>query len=135
METFALGTSSKVAQLGASLQPTRYRLGLRRMANMSFSVLTGSDGLLPALPCLFDPLGGGSWTVYRFLTQHHPELDGDTTLSALQRGKVSASKKTSRLAKVLFCSSLMSSRQLSKLSRRAYSPSARKPCHTLLASR
>jgi hypothetical protein len=30
----------------------------------------------------------------------------------MQRGKVSASKRTSRLAKVLFCSSLTSSRQL-----------------------
>ena len=29
-----------------------------------------------------------SWTVYRFLTQHHPEPEGDTALSALQRGKV-----------------------------------------------
>jgi hypothetical protein len=45
-------------------------------------------GLLPELPRLFDLFGGDSWTVYRFLTQHHPELDGDTPLSALQRGKV-----------------------------------------------
>jgi hypothetical protein len=33
-------------------------------------------------------LGGESCTVYRFLTQHHPELKGDTPLSDLQRGKV-----------------------------------------------
>jgi hypothetical protein len=38
---------------------------------------------------LFDVLGDDSWTVYRFLTQHHPELEGDTALSALQRSKVS----------------------------------------------
>jgi hypothetical protein len=36
----------------------------------------------------FDFLGGDSWTVYRFLTQHHPELEGDSALSALQQGKV-----------------------------------------------
>jgi hypothetical protein len=47
-----------------------------------------SDGdLLPDLPRLFELLGGESWTVYRFLTQHHPELEGDTALSALLRGK------------------------------------------------
>jgi hypothetical protein len=33
-------------------------------------------------------LGGDSWTLYRFLTQYHPELDGDTALSTLLRGKV-----------------------------------------------
>lgn len=48
------------------------------------------DGaLLPELPRLFDLLGGDPWTVYRFLRQHHPELEGGTALSALQRGKVS----------------------------------------------
>jgi hypothetical protein len=31
---------------------------------------------LPELPKLFDLLGGDSWTVYRFLIQHHPELEG-----------------------------------------------------------
>jgi len=45
-------------------------------------------GLLPELPQLFDLLGGSSWTVYRFLIQHHPELQGDTALSALLYGKV-----------------------------------------------
>ena len=50
--------------------------------------VTSDGGLLPELPRLFDVLGGESWTVYRFLTQHHPELEGDTALSALQRGKV-----------------------------------------------
>ena len=50
--------------------------------------VTSDGGLLPGLPQIFDVLGGDSWTVYRFLTQHHPELDGDTALSALQRGKV-----------------------------------------------
>jgi hypothetical protein len=51
--------------------------------------VTSDGGLLPDLPRLFDLLGGDSWTVYRFLTQHHPELDGDTALSTLQRGNVS----------------------------------------------
>jgi hypothetical protein len=50
--------------------------------------ITSNGGLLPELPQIFDALGGESWTVYRFLTQHHPELEGDTALSALQRGKV-----------------------------------------------
>ena len=50
--------------------------------------VTSDGGLLPKLPQLFEVLGGESWTVYRFLTQHHPELEGDTALSALQCGKV-----------------------------------------------
>jgi hypothetical protein len=50
--------------------------------------VTSDGGLLPELPRLFEVLGGESWTVYRFLTQHHPELEGDTALSALRRGKV-----------------------------------------------
>jgi hypothetical protein len=50
--------------------------------------VTPNGKLLPDLPQLFKLLGGDSWTVYRFLIQHHPELEGDTALSALLRGKV-----------------------------------------------
>jgi hypothetical protein len=50
--------------------------------------VTSNGGLLPGLPQLFNLLGGDSWTVYRFLIQHHPELEDATALSALQRGKV-----------------------------------------------
>jgi hypothetical protein len=50
--------------------------------------VTSNGGLLPGLPQLFKLLGGDPWTVYRFLIQHQPELEGDTALSALQRGKV-----------------------------------------------
>ena len=38
-----------------------------------------------ALPALFDRLGGSPWAVYRFLVQHHPELDGLTGREALRR--------------------------------------------------
>lgn len=50
--------------------------------------VTPNGKLLPDLPQVFKLLGGDSWTVYRFLIQHHPELEGDTALSALLRGKV-----------------------------------------------
>jgi hypothetical protein len=40
-----------------------------------------------ALPHLFERLGGDAWAVYRFLLQHHPELDGLTGREALRRGK------------------------------------------------
>ncbi len=40
-----------------------------------------------ALPDLFDRLGGSPWAVYRFLVQHHPELNGMTGREALQRGR------------------------------------------------
>jgi hypothetical protein len=51
--------------------------------------VTSNGCLLQELPKLFDLLGGDSLTVYLFLTQHHPELEGDTALSSLQRGKIS----------------------------------------------
>jgi hypothetical protein len=39
------------------------------------------------LPQIFDRLGESPWTVYRFLVQHHPELDGESALDALRRGR------------------------------------------------
>jgi hypothetical protein len=48
----------------------------------------GQDGKpFSALPKLFDRLGDDPWAVYRFLVQHHPELDGLTGCEALRRGK------------------------------------------------
>ncbi len=48
----------------------------------------GEDGKpFAALPRLFERLGGGPWSVYRFLVQPHPELDGMTGREALRRGK------------------------------------------------
>lgn len=49
--------------------------------------LTDADQPLPGLPELFQALGGDPWTVYRFLLQHHPELDRETALSALKHGE------------------------------------------------
>lgn len=43
-----------------------------------------------ALPALFDRLGDSPWAVYRFLVQHHPELDGVTGREALRRGRSDA---------------------------------------------
>jgi hypothetical protein len=48
----------------------------------------GTDGKpFSALPILFDRLGNDPWAVYRFLVQHHPELDGLTGRDALWQGK------------------------------------------------
>lgn len=48
----------------------------------------GEDGKpFAALPALFERLGGGPWSVYRFLVQTHPELNGLTGCEALHRGK------------------------------------------------
>ncbi|GBQ52667.1 recombinase family protein (plasmid) [Komagataeibacter sucrofermentans] len=41
----------------------------------------------PVLPALFDTLGDSGWTIYRFLTQSHPELAGQTALEALREGR------------------------------------------------
>jgi DNA-binding transcriptional regulator YiaG len=48
----------------------------------------GEDGKpFAVLPELFERLGGTPWAVYRFLIQHHPELDGLTAQDALRRGR------------------------------------------------
>lgn len=39
-----------------------------------------------AIPRLFEHLGGSGWTIYRFLVQRHPELDGLSALEALNSG-------------------------------------------------
>ena len=49
----------------------------------------GADGLLlSGLPRLIEALGKHPWAVHRFLLQHHPELDGQSALEALRRGRV-----------------------------------------------
>jgi hypothetical protein len=58
--------------------------------------VTANRDLLPELPRLFDLLGGDPWTVYRFLIQHHPELEGKYRTTALQRGEISPSPGDSR---------------------------------------
>ena len=46
----------------------------------------GDDGRpFEELPALFEALGGSPWAVYRFLVQHHLELDGLTGHEALRR--------------------------------------------------
>ncbi len=48
----------------------------------------GEDGKpFAALPELFERFGGGSWAVYRFLVQVHPELDGLSGREALAHGR------------------------------------------------
>ena len=50
--------------------------------------VTDDGRLLPGLAELARELSGGPWTLYRFLLQHHPELEGVTGLEALKRGRV-----------------------------------------------
>ena len=51
----------------------------------------GSNGRLPAeLPLLFEQLGDEPWSVYRFLVQRHPELDGARGHEALRAGRGAA---------------------------------------------
>jgi hypothetical protein len=51
--------------------------------------VTDDGRLLPGLAGLARELSGGPWTVYRFLLQGHPELDGMTGLEALKAGRAS----------------------------------------------
>ena len=39
------------------------------------------------IPNLFTALGDSPWTIYRFLTQKHPELEGRTAIAALEKGE------------------------------------------------
>ncbi len=49
----------------------------------------GRNGeLIDRLPQLFDVLGDKPWAVYRFLVQHHGELDGSTGLDVMRAGRV-----------------------------------------------
>ena len=49
------------------------------------------EGLpLPGLATLSGILGGGPWTVYRFLSSPHNELGGETALCALRAGRAEA---------------------------------------------
>ncbi|MEC5383863.1 hypothetical protein VSX64_24395 [Aurantimonas sp. C2-6-R+9] len=52
--------------------------------------LSADGRLLPELPRLYRALGGHPWTVFRFLLQHHPALDGKTALDALREGRIDA---------------------------------------------
>lgn len=61
--------------------------GAKRGVRFPVWQVTSDGGLLPALPRLFDLLGGSPWTVYRFLLQHHPELEGATAIERLKAGE------------------------------------------------
>lgn len=61
--------------------------GVRRGYRFPRWQITADGRPFAALPALFDLLGDSPWAVYRFLVQHHPELDGLTGRDALLRGK------------------------------------------------
>lgn len=58
--------------------------------------VTDEGRLLPGLADLARELSGGPWTVYRFLLQGHPELEGKTGLEALKAGRRSEVVETAR---------------------------------------
>jgi len=58
--------------------------------------ITDDGRLLPGLVELARELSGGPWTIYRFLLQRHPELNGETGLDALKNGRVSQTLDVAR---------------------------------------
>jgi hypothetical protein len=58
--------------------------------------LTDDDRPLPGLRSLFEILGGDPWTVFRFLTQRHNELNGETALEAIKSGRLEAVQEIAR---------------------------------------
>lgn len=49
--------------------------------------LDENDTPYSALPDIFDRIGGSEWSVYRYLTTRHSELDGMTGIEALRAGR------------------------------------------------
>ena len=83
-----IGVSREAVRLKRQRHEVLGLEGAKRGVRFPKWQVTSNGGLLPELPRLFDWLGGDSWTVYRFLNQHHLELHGDTAISALKAGKV-----------------------------------------------
>jgi hypothetical protein len=58
--------------------------------------LTDDGRPLPGLRSLFEILGGDPLTVFRFLTQRHNELNGETALEAIKSGRLEAVQEIAR---------------------------------------
>jgi hypothetical protein len=92
-----LSSDAFAERIGVSRETVRQKLARHEVLGLAGakrgwrfpSWQVSEDGqLLPGLPRLFAVLGGHPWTVYRFLLQHHPALDGATALDALRRGRI-----------------------------------------------
>ena len=81
-----IGVSREAVRLKRQRHEVLGLEGAKRGVRFPRWQVTADGGLLPGLANLFDRLGGNSWTVYRFLIQHHPELDGATAAAALKAG-------------------------------------------------
>jgi hypothetical protein len=92
-----LSTAEMARRLGMSEEGVRLKrkrhevLGLelakRGIRYPAWQILEHQQ-LLPALPRLFNILGDNPWTIYRFLLQHHPELNDVRALDALRQGRL-----------------------------------------------
>ncbi len=88
----AFGAMIGVSREAVRLKRQRHEVigleGAKRGIRFPRWQVTGDGRLLPELPLLFEKLGGNPWTVYRFLVQRHPELDGATAADALKAGRI-----------------------------------------------
>lgn len=92
-----LSSDAFAERIGVSRETVRQKLARHEVLGLAGakrgwrfpSWQVSEDGqLLPGLPRLFSVLGGHPWTVYRFLLQRHPELEGATALDALRQGRI-----------------------------------------------
>jgi hypothetical protein len=92
LSTAELARLLGMSQEGVRLKRKRHEiLGLelaKRGIHYPAWQIVGHQQLPPALPRLFGILGDDPWTVYRFLLQHHPELNDARALDALRRGRI-----------------------------------------------
>jgi hypothetical protein len=89
-EAFAtlIGTSRMTVNVWRQNQQVLGLEGAKRGYRFPAWQIDGHGKPLPALPAIFERLGGGPWAAYFFLVRPHAELGGITGLEALRRGRV-----------------------------------------------
>jgi len=94
-----LSTADMAQRLGMSDEGIRLKRKRHEVLGLEFArrgirypswQLLENLQLLPSLPRLFSILGDSPWTVYRFLLQRHPELDGARAVDTLKGGRIDA---------------------------------------------
>ena len=94
-----LNTASMGARLGMSEEGVRLKRKRNEILGLEFAKrgirypawqVLADHQLLPGLPQLFAILGNDPWRVFRFLQQHHDELEGRRARDALAQGRIAA---------------------------------------------
>jgi hypothetical protein len=91
-----IGTSAETVNQKRKLGDLLGLEGATRGVRFPKWQLTDDGRPLPGLRSLFEILGGDPWTVFRFLTQKHNELAGETALQVMKAGRIEAVQAVAR---------------------------------------